>query len=247
MTIAEKYRDLPGDREAPESRIEEHAGLLSTIPPLVPGDWLALEPDTASRIMRSLPERLGYSKRAALRARELPFFPGWILLESVEPVGAKRRVRSAIFSEDEMVLLDGDMAKVHAVREKVFVPGGEDHTLDYLRFFTTACRGEKGRFHIVMDPSDLSPGEAVSLAARDIVRIALLDPILATETPEGWVFRIRLFYGADLFDTKFIVPRDGVCEMREDILLTAGALSRTEDWENGALTIPANREAGHGL
>ena len=144
-------------------------------------------------------------------------------------------------------MLDGDMAKVHAVRERVFVPGGEDHTLDYLRFFTTACRGEKGRFHVVTDPSDLSPGEMVAPAARDIVRVALLDPILVEDTAKGWEVRVRLFYGADLSDAEFLVPGNGACEMLDDTLLAAGALGRVEEWSGEALTIPAKLEDGHGL
>lgn len=248
MSAAERLERLREALDAPEeSRIEQHARLLSAVPPLVPGDWLALEPDVAARVLQALPERLGATKRTALRVRALPFFPGWLLLEAVEPAGSRLRIRSALLGQDELVLIDGDMAKVHAVRQAVFVPGGAAQILDYLRFFTTACRGEKGRFHVVTEPADLSPGESVAAAARDLVRTALLDPILVEETSRGWVVRVRLFYGADLSDAEFVIPSDGACEMRDDTLLAEGALCRAEEWSEDVLTVPAKREAGHGL
>lgn len=247
MSAAEKRRALRGaPAEPPASRVEEHAWQLSAVPPLVPGDWLALAPDTAGRVVRALPERLGYSERTALRARALPFFPGWILLEAVEPVGARLRVRSALLGEDDVVMLDGEMDKVHAVRAAAFVPGGAEQTLDYLRFFSTACRAEKGRFHVVTELADLSPGETIAPAALDIVRSALLEPILVEEAPEGWTLRVRLFYGADLADAEFLVPRDGACEMRADTVMATGALSTAENWDGGSLTVRVERETGHG-
>ncbi len=224
------------------------AGLLSAVPPLVPGDWLAVEPEAAQSILRRLPAPFGRPARTALRVRSVAFFPGWALLETVERrAGADRVQRAALLGAERFVPLEGLAAPLHEIRAEGFAPGSGEGALDYLRLFTTACRSERGRFHLVTAPADLSAGERVAPAACDILRAALLEPVGVEEVATGWEIRARLFHGADLFDATFAVARDGACEMLEDRLLAEGALARCEDWSGEALRFEApEREADHG-
>ena len=126
------------------------------IPPLIPGDWRALRGHAANALRlameQSAPVGPEGSNIRRLRARLLPFYGDWLLVEGeVHDIDGPLGLMQALFGTEGVIPLDGTCTQIHQVNATQIKLTGEADILDYARFFCSAIRGADGRFQLVDD------------------------------------------------------------------------------------------------
>ena len=113
----------------------------------------------------------------------------------------------------------------------------------YLRFFTTAIRGEEGPFRIIESIEDFEPFEQIVPAARAQLP-ELLSPMKRLEGEDGcWVRQACVLYGGHLFEARFKIQPSGMVEMLDDKSLFADAVTGSSRFDGIWQIIPG---APHG-
>ena len=221
---------------------------------MLPGEWREVPMPLVKKFLvqcgRIKPGARLPAPIARMRALRLPFYDGWFLLEgqschSVAAVGLFR----LLLGRNRYLLLDGESTGVHA-HNSVHLALKEDAGLAdaYLRFFTTAIRGEEGPFRIVESIDDFEPFEQIVPAARPRLP-ELLSPIKRLEDEDGcWVRKACVLYGGHLFEARFRIQRSGMVEMLDDKPLFTDAVTGSAHYDGIWQIIPgARHNASTGL
>ncbi|WP_299864233.1 hypothetical protein [uncultured Hoeflea sp.] len=155
----------------------------------------------------------------AVKALNLPFYPGYTMIEAVTPDGAHT---SYLWDErSQPVHLDGTSPPIHAFNERLGDRLKIDATTaaDYLRFFCSVVWGEEGWFRIPFDENGLLRysgshlGEAKALAATGAQIVVTPDQddqgaFLARNVP--------VIYAWNVFVADFKIMKTGMVEMLDD-------------------------------
>lgn len=155
-----------------------------------------------------------------LRMRTLPlsFYPGWLLVEGLAQYSPDAHgVFRLLLGPENYRLLDGQSAAIHRMNHKhLDLSGGPAVVDQYLRFFTSAVRGEEGPFRVVESVAEIESGDGIEPAERDRAA-SLIRPLKRHRSPGSPFIRsANLLYGRNLFGAKFRVGDTGMVEMIED-------------------------------
>lgn len=152
----------------------------------------------------------------AIQTEALPWWKGRRLIIARDPHWGG--VMSAWVQDEQLHRLDGTSAPIHALNAIGHSDISAEHAIPYLGFFCTFVHGPEGPFAIATSPEDpmLPPG-ARSGQAADFLR-----PVTLLRSDEkGHHIEAVVCYGSAIFLSKFIVSRNGMCGMLEDLTLTA--------------------------
>lgn len=154
-----------------------------------------------------------------MRALPLDCYPEWSLVEALTRFSANADgVFRALLGPGGCRRLDGSSAVLHAMNPKHLSAGlSAEAAAQYLLLFSSAVRGEEGRFRIVTSTAQLQKAEGQTLRKfRPKVDIGPLEP---QPTEDGFSMTACVIYGAALFRSEFIVTPSGAVEMTNDDLL----------------------------
>lgn len=193
------------------------------MPPLFEANWRdAREPlvtDLRRRLTLSpafLPQMVLGGRMAQFRFASLPFWPGWAAGEVLMAgTGEGDRVLAFIYGPFGAELLDGRSDLIHDINERRgILLDTKARREAYLRFFTSAVRGDEGAFFLVESDDRLAEltGEKPQGAGK-----GLGHPI-RSRSGEGdaSLHDAVVLYGGALFRSTFSVLPDGLVTMEED-------------------------------
>ncbi len=192
------------------------------MPPLFEADWReagdALGTDLRRRLTRSqafMPRLKFAGHMARVRMTALPFWPGWSAGEALMTGDGEDRVVAFLYGPFGAELLDGRSDIIHEVNEQQGIQLETDAQREaYLRFFTSAVRGDEGAFFLVESDDRLAEltgqkpqGEAKGLG----------HPIRTRPGDGGGSLHDAVvLYGAALFRSTFSIVPGGMVMMEED-------------------------------
>ncbi|MEY2562404.1 MAG: hypothetical protein QOH88_597 [Verrucomicrobiota bacterium] len=117
----------------------------------------------------------------------------------------------------DAIRLDGRFLPVHIFNQKhPPILDSASRALDYLRFYWGAVQDEQeGTFRIVDRTEDLHWNANTSDQQREEVQRTIL-PLLAKETPEGWVAKGTTAFSNGVFYALYRIPPSGIVELTGD-------------------------------
>lgn len=221
--------------------------------PMIPGAWSDLPRPLATEFVarldhhvRETPAAMSFVNRAItrLRARPLPFYPGWVLVEAQMTHAADGRcLVDVVYGPMGVVVVDGTSPPLHEANARIPLRIEDDATArDYLRFFCAAIHGADGPFEVVEHAAQLRlTGRDVRAARAKIA--AAVAPITALPSDgEARVFEATVRYERALFASTFAVHRTGMVEMTDDTPLVQRLKLVLPAWD-GPVRVPP-RPAG---
>lgn len=153
-----------------------------------------------------------------MRALKLGFYPGWLLAEVLSAYDEDcPGVFTVLIGPEGYTLLNGESATLHALNARILKLGRKGPRIDqYLHFFTSSLRAERGPFRIFEQASDIEREFRVTKHAS--AKLAgLVKPIRRLRgSCKGYVREACVLYGRDLFMSRFRVQPIGMVEMLED-------------------------------
>jgi hypothetical protein len=217
------------------------------LPPLVAGDWVAVDKQASrnllDRLVEHSPTDLIRTARqiTQFRTKRLPFYPGAKLCEGLVPAAGSGE--ASIFSfillpDGTVTLLDGTAPPVHHLDENVPVAlDTREQVETYLRFFAAAIFANGGNFRIVDAVED--PLWARDASESDKQKAAKYIRPLALERLEDgrWKASATVQFGTALSSVIFYVDPTGdtsKIEMADDVTVTSNLPLRREAF-NGPL------------
>jgi len=152
--------------------------------PCIAGDWseLPFPLIDAIRSQAARDENRGAPKLPdpirRMRRVTLSFYPGWTLVEGLARYSTEMDgVFRLLVGPSECILIDGNSFVIHGVNKKHLDLSGGAATVDqYVRFFTSAVRGEDGPFRVVEGLVDIEDAEKIAPSDRDR-GTALIKPL----------------------------------------------------------------------
>jgi hypothetical protein len=158
-----------------------------------------------------------------IRAAELPYYPGFLLLDiQVATPGSEASdpaaIASLIYGPSGVTPLDGASPLIHALNSKWLDLPDEAMALSYLHFFCAFVRGEEGPFSVIDDVGDLNFKKRTSAKTRAAISKKVFAP---RATPpagaeDAWRFEALVLYGSTLYCSTFEVMRNGSADMSDD-------------------------------
>jgi tetratricopeptide (TPR) repeat protein len=117
----------------------------------------------------------------------------------------------------DAIRLDGRFLPVHIFNQKhPPILDSASRALDYLRFYWGAVQDEQeGTFRIVDRTEDLHWNANTSDQQREEVQRTIL-PLLAKETPDGWVAKGTTAFSNGVFYALYRIPPSGIVELTGD-------------------------------
>ncbi|MFT4954250.1 MAG: hypothetical protein ACI8U3_000618 [Brevundimonas sp.] len=196
-------------------------------PPLFEADWREpsgrLGDDLSQRlaVSRTLMPHLAFGGRMArIRMTALPFWPGWTAGEAlITGAGEDDRVMAFLYGPFGAELLDGRSDLIHDINERRGIQLDTDARRQaYLRFFTSAVRGDEGAFFLV--ESDARLAELTGKKPRGAAR-GLGHPIRSRPAEDDRsLHEAVVLYGAALFRSTFSILPGGMVMMEDDQIVT---------------------------
>lgn len=196
------------------------------MPPLFEADWREpddmLGTDLRRRLTRSrafMPRLMFAGHMMRLRMTALPFWPGWSAGEALMTGGGEDdRVVAFLYGPFGAELLDGRSDIIHEVTERRGIQLDTDAQREaYLRFFTSAVRGDEGAFFLVESDDRLAEltGNKPQGAAKGLGHPIRTRP----GDNSGSLHDAVVLYGAALFRSTFSILPDGMVMMEDDQII----------------------------
>lgn len=208
--------------------------------PMITGDWSELPPGLVAAFQSQ--SARDENKGAAplpnplfrMRALKLGFYPGWMLAEALSAYGEDRPgAFTMLIGPDGYTLLRGDSATIHSLNVRILSLCRKGPRIDqYLRFFTSSLRAERGPFRIFEQALEIEREFRVAKSARAKLG-DLVKPVRRLRgSSAGHVREACVLYGRDLFLSRFRVQPTGVVDMLEEEPICENAISNPQIHEN---------------
>lgn len=157
-----------------------------------------------------------------LLAYDLPFYPGYRLLDIYDHAVTPPLRRFAIFRPGDVVVIDWTNVPIYGLNQRLPVKLDDSNVAEYVRFFFTYIRGRHGRFIVIEGVDDIQWKEDPPPAARKAIG-KMLEPVHVKEkSPDGktWKLEARVMFKDSLFKTEVHVSQHGdVILANEEILI----------------------------
>lgn len=213
-------------------------------PPVVPGRWRELEPESALETVVAVNDWLSENRNIRnfaldwsidrVRTRPLACYPGALLVEFGGHAGYGRPgLINLVLHADGMALLDGGSSVIHALNDKLSPPlETSEQRLDYLSLFMNWVHGDNGRFQPIGTLSDLQA--RLEPDAKPELPAGTLRPFAEIPPPEGddgnAIAHLSgtVLYATSLFRAVMTVYPDGLVQMQDDEVLIENLPVREE-------------------
>lgn len=217
------------------------------LPPLVGGEWVAVDKQGARTLLDQLvahspSNAVGTAQQITrFRTKSLSFYPGAKLCEGLVPAAGsgEASIFSFILLQDGTVtLLDGTATPIQGLDENAPVAlDTPEQSESYLRFFAAAIFANGGNFRIVDGVDD--PLWARDATASDKQRAATyIRPLALNRLDDGrWKANATVQYGTTLSSVVFYLDPNGEAtkvEMTDDVTVASNLPLRREAF-NGPL------------
>lgn len=181
--------------------IPEAEIVLREAAPHFPG--LALEPDGTS-----------------LLAYDLPFYPGYRLMEIARADNVPLLKRLIVYKPGDLTVLDWTNAPVYRLNAAAPLKLTFDSAPDYVRFFFSVVRGRHGAFHIVESAGDIPWREEPPATARKAVA-RMIQPVQVIADNGNGAFDLFacMVFKTALFRSTIRVARNGNVTLHSEELL----------------------------
>ncbi len=175
--------------------------MLKDAAPHFPG--LALEPDGTS-----------------LLAYDLPFYPGYRLVEITRADNVPLLKRMVVYKPGGVTVLDWTNAPIYRLNAAAPLTLTLESAPDYVRFFFSCTRGRHGAFHIVESAGDIPWREEPPATARKAVA-RMIQPVQVIADNGNGAFDLFacMVFKTALFRATIRVARNGNVTVQGEELL----------------------------
>lgn len=151
---------------------------------------------------------------------ELPFYPGYRLLDIADHSIMPPRKAHVIFKIGSVTVLNWTNDPIYKLNEKVPIQLNERNVVDYVRFFFTFVRGRHGRFLIVESIDDISWKGDIPQTARKAVG-NLIEPVRlrGMDRDGSYLLSVRMVFKDSLFRSKVNVTPQGLIKLSDEELV----------------------------
>ncbi|MCC7305051.1 MAG: hypothetical protein IT558_02205 [Alphaproteobacteria bacterium] len=158
--------------------------------------------------------------QATVLAADIPFYPGFRLLDIADYTAMPPMRRFALCSPSEIAVLTFSNEPIYALNRKIPVKLSEGNIADYVRFFFTYVRGKHGRFIISESIDDIHWKEDPPPQARKAIGKMIL-PVTFVERDAAGIFHLvaTMMFKDSLFKSKIQVRPDGLVSLSDEELL----------------------------
>ena len=219
-------------------------------PPLIGTGWISLTGESARPHLDSLVSLLRPFRNldllrrieaglGALRARSVPYYPGWTLcelrLDGDDGPGALPFLSGA----DGAALLSGLSDPLHGFNRAIGLRlAGQESYLDYCSLFCSVVRGEQGRLQLIESAdcipwrADIEPVRIAEIAAK------LEPPRIVSVGEDAATLTACVLYAGCILKANFKVLANGMVEMLDDEPIAQGPVARLERFDGPIRRLP---------
>jgi hypothetical protein len=183
-----------------------------------------LELDEVARILDQigplLEETVYDPLETTIMALDLPFYPGYRLLDIGDYTVTPPLRRYVVYSHDDAVILNFTNEPIYELNKTLPIELTESRVLDYVRFFFSFVRGKHGRFLLVENIDDIQWKEDPPAPARKAIS-KMIKPLYITNTPEDGTFHLQacMMFKDSLFRCAVTVASNGHVTIKNEELL----------------------------
>ncbi len=154
-------------------------------------------------------------------AWDIPFYPGYRLLDISDHSSMPVLKRFVIYAPDEQTILDWKNETIYALNQKFPIQLDESNIIDYAIFFFTYVRGKHGRFLIVENVDDIAWKDEPPPNARKAISKMIKAVQLSDEKPEKDIFKLSacMMFKDSLFQSEITIQANGYVFMGDEELL----------------------------
>ncbi|MCK5295617.1 MAG: hypothetical protein KAJ75_01885 [Alphaproteobacteria bacterium] len=154
-----------------------------------------------------------------LRARNLPFYKDYKLLEITEFASHPPLTMDFLFKGDDIEQVDGTKDSILSVSKKADVYLNKKNVTGYVKFILNSMMSEDGRFQVIENieemPFSEDPSQELFNELKDLVK-----PVKTINmTEEGYDIEAYVLYSRTLFKTKLNVTHKGVVDITKEEIL----------------------------
>lgn len=150
----------------------------------------------------------------SIMAIDLPFYPGYRLMEIADHSVMPPPKRFALVGRDHAAMLDFTNAPIYDLNARVPIALSETSSVEYIRFFLTFVRGVHGRFVLTESVDDIPWKDDPPPQARKAISKMTL-PLTFESTDDGGVrhYRATLLFKDGLYTAMIALAPDGVIQI----------------------------------
>lgn len=156
-----------------------------------------------------------------IMAHDLPFYPGWQLLELSDHSAVPIKHRTVVHKAGQAVFLDGTNGPIYSLNETAPLTLDDRNVLTYARFFFSYVRGRHGRFLIVDNVDDIAWREELPAAARKAMG-QMIEPLRLSsyDAETGYHLTGQMIFRDGLFRAQIHVePKKGFVTLDNEELV----------------------------
>lgn len=153
-------------------------------------------------------------------ALDIPFYPGFRLLDIADYSQQPPRRRFAVYSPSRHFLINFSNEPIYAFNRELPIALDENNAADYARFFFNHVRGRHGRFIIVESVDDINWKNDPPIAARRAIS-KMIEPVMLEKVDEKGNYHLRacMIFKDSLFRSKVKIKPDGLVSLSDEELL----------------------------
>ena len=158
------------------------------------------------------------SSETTVLAQDVPFYPGYRLLDIADYGSVPAVRRFVLWSKDAFTILDFTNKPIYELNKTLPIKLSADNVADYVRFFFTYVRGRHGRFIIVEGVDDIQWKEDPPPSARKAVGKMLYAVRLESED-DSYHLKACMIFKDSLFQSDVKIDSDGMVTLSNEELL----------------------------
>ena len=157
---------------------------------------------------------------ATVLAQDVPFYPGYRLLDIADYASVPPLRRFALYAADMFVVLNFSNEPIYSLNQKLPIKLDENNVEDYVRFFFTYVRGRHGRFIITEGVDDINWKEDPPPTARKAIG-QMLQPVRLNHVDEQGNYHLKatMVFKDSLFSSNVKVEPNGFVSLSDEELL----------------------------
>jgi hypothetical protein len=186
--------------------------------------FFTLEPSEKKELQDLLKDQLppGYHdlQKYDILKGHLRFYPGWWYAEMFKADGDRKTVLSALYSEEEAILLDYQSRTIYELNNKIPVKLSAGNVCEYVEFFFDHTRGPEGRMIVINNTDQFQWREEPPLAVRKALA-SVIHPMSVSawdERENKFEVSAHLLFRNHLFNTLIHIDRHGRVDIQDRVL-----------------------------
>ena len=153
-------------------------------------------------------------------ALDLPFYPGYKLLDIADHRHMPATRRHVLYKPKGNVILDFTNGPIYKLNETLPVKLSEETVVEYIRFFFSYVRGQKGKFVLVESVDDIHWLEDPPPPARKAIG-KMIEPVVVKQADpkNGFILMICMTFKNALFKAQVTIDKIGRITLGNEQLL----------------------------